>query len=401
MGTVGYIYSYRVKNPDWQVETRLQKEKIRDYCTQNSLGLLKLYEEPMTSRPDNKPILKKLLNDAKLKSFSSLVIIDLDRFGKDDQVKNNISKWLSQNNIKLITISEPMRAVSTSLTESAKIQRIKQKVKDIPSLPEVVTKVVRLVQDPNSSASNVGKVISHDPGLTAKVLKLVNSAYYGFPKQISSIQHAIMILGFATMRGLVLSSSVVKIFTPKSTGMASLDYKKFWKHSLLSAIAAKVADGHTDKQAEDDIFSAAIMHDIGKIILEQYDHENYVQALKQAPEPLNYKMVLNSEKSNCAVTHCEIGSIVAQGWNLPQSITDVILHHHTPLLSADYKNLTSMVYLGNILSHLALKETALDINLIDMSVLNYLGIDTDSLLLIYSEILEKSETMEGMDDFFE
>ncbi len=401
MRIVGYIYSYRVKNPDWEVETRLQKEKIRDYCAQNSLGLLKLYEEPITSRPDNKPALKKLLNDARLKSFSALVIVDSDRFGKNEPFQNNILKWLSQNNIKLIIINETSATGAKNTTESAKVQRIKQKVKDIPSLPEVVTKVVKLVQDPNSSASQLGKVISHDPGLTAKVLKLVNSAYYGFPKQVSSIQHAIMILGFATIRGLVLSSSVVKIFTPKSTGLISLDYKKFWKHSLLSAIAAKVAGEYTGRQVEDDIFSAAIMHDIGKIILEQYDHENYIKALRQAPDPLDYKRVLNSEKQNCEVTHGEIGSIVAKSWNLPQSITDVILHHHAPLISADYKNLTSMVYLGNILSHFAIKEVALDISFIDMSVLNYLGIDGDTLLQIYSELLEKSDNMEGMNEFFE
>ncbi len=398
MGTVGYIYSYRVKNPDWEVETKLQKDKIRDYCAQNSLELSNFYEEPITSRPENKPVLKKLLNDAKFNSFAELIIVDLDRFGRDEQIKKNILKWFTQNNIKLITINA---TTAQNTTESAKIQRIKQKVKDIPSLPEVVTKVVKLVQDPNSSALQLGKVISHDPGLTAKVLKLVNSAYYGFPKQISSIQHAITILGFATMRGLVLSSSVVKIFTPKSTGLIALDYKKFWKHSLLSAISSKTVGEFTGHKAEDDIFSAAIMHDIGKIILEQYDHENYIKALKQAPEPLNYKMVLSSEKKHCEVTHGEIGSIVAQSWNLPQSITDVILHHHTPLASTNYKNLTSMVYLGNILSHFAIKEAALDISSIDMSVLNYLGIDSDSLLQIYSDILEKSDNMEGMDEFFE
>ncbi len=96
-----------------------------------------------------------------------------------------------------------------------KAERIRLKVRDIPSLPEIVTKVMQLVQDPMSSAFQLGRVISHDPGLTSRVLRLVNSAYYGFPKQISSIQHAITILGFTTMRGLVLSSSIFKYLLQK------------------------------------------------------------------------------------------------------------------------------------------------------------------------------------------
>ena len=204
------------------------------------------------------------------------------------RIKSELKKY----DVEVYFIEEESLTAGTPEAQS-KINRIKKKVQDIPSLPEIVTKVMELVQDPKSSASQLSKVISHDPGLTSRVLKLVNSAYYGFPKQISSIQHGIMILGFTTMRGLVLSSSIFKIFAPKSDKEMSLDYKKFWKHSLLTAICSRIINTHLRIQEEEDIFSAGILHDIGKVILDQYDHENYIKALREIESPLAFTQTLS------------------------------------------------------------------------------------------------------------
>ena len=151
-------------------------------------------------------------------------------------------RGLSRHSIELYSITEN-EYLSDPYQEDVqeKINMVLRRVKDIPSLPEVVTKIMELVSNPTSSAAELSKVIAHDPGLTTRVLRLVNSAYYGFPKQISSVQQAIMILGFTTMRGLVLSTSIFKIFTPKDSKTGkTIDYKQFWKHSISVALCARV-----------------------------------------------------------------------------------------------------------------------------------------------------------------
>jgi len=399
---VGYINSYRLHELDREIELKIQRERIAEFCEKHSMQLINVYEEPSESRDDYKPALLQMLNDAANKTFDSVVVLKLDKFGQEGVVKRWVLDELKKHNIQIHSLTENIlqKPIATPEEAATKANDIKQKVKDIPSLPEIVTKVMELVQDPNSSASSLSKVISHDPGLTSRVLRLVNSAYYGFPKQISSIQHAIMILGFTTMRGLVLSSSIYKIFSPKGDSSRMLDYKKFWKHSLITAIAAKNIKNYLKIQEQEDIFSAAILHDIGKIILDQYDHGNYIQAFMQAPNFLNHNLVLHAEQSFCGVTHTEIGSMVADNWNLPLSITEVIKYHHNPSEAKEYKNLSGMVYVGNILSHIILDQTPIELDLFDQDILEELGIQQDDLLNINMKVTEELQNVGDLESFF-
>lgn len=402
MKTVGYVNSYRLQEMERSLEIKIQKEKIHEFCKKHGFVLLKIYEEPEESRPDYKPELIKLINDASKKEFEQVITLKFDRFGHDDTMRTWVMSELKKYKVEAHSLAESkiQSQISPEVSAVAKAERIKLKVRDIPSLPEIVTRVMQLVQDPMSSASQLSRIISHDPGLTSRVLRLVNSAYYGFPKQISSIQHAVTILGFTTMRGLVLSSSIFKIFAPKSDLAKTLDYKRFWKHSLVTAIASKKINNYLQLNVEDDIFSAAILHDIGKIILDQYDHENYILALKEAPNPLSSTEVLSAEEKHCEISHQNIGYIVAEWWNLPESMSEIIRHHHNPLSSLENRKLTSIVYLGNIFSHLVLDTNILDINLFSSEVLNYLGLSEDDLFTINAEIAEEIENIGDLESFF-
>lgn len=402
MKAAGYVNSYRRHEFERNLELKIQKEKIQEFCEKHGFELQKIYEEPIESRPDYKPELMKLINDSSKKEFEKVIVIKFEKLGLDETMRDWVKDELKKYKTEIHSLTEsavPSLKKEDSLS-GTKADRIKSKVRDIPSLPEIVTKVMELVQDPMSSASNLSRIISHDPGLTSRVLRLVNSAYYGFPRQISSIQHAITILGFTTMRGLVLSSSIFKIFSPKNDSSKLLDYKKFWKHSLVAAIASKKINNYLQFNEADDIFSAAILHDIGKIILDQYDHENYILALKEAPVPVFHETVIAAEEKYCEISHQNIGFMIAESWNLPDSISDIIKHHHNPNNSFENRKLTSIVYLGNIFSHLVLDLNIIDIKLFDSQVLDYLGLAEDDLYSINAEIVEEVENIGDFESFF-
>ncbi|MEI7474630.1 MAG: HDOD domain-containing protein [bacterium] len=400
---VGYICSYKTNDTEKLYELKIQTDKIKEFCNSIGIELVKVYEEPLESRPDYKPSLARLIYDSSKGGFNKVVILHSENLGSDVEFVNWVKTQLIKNKVTITLIkdtpvSTPIK--NTAINPQEKIDRIKLKLRDIPSLPEVVTRVMELVQDPNSSAAQLSRVISHDPGLTSRVLRLVNSAYYGFPKQISSIQHAIMILGFTTMRGLVLSSSIFKIFAQKTDGIVFLDYKKFWKHSLVTAIASKEVAKFLYFQQDDDIFSAAILHDIGKIILDQYDHENYINVLKTPLQNRFLEQVIPVEEEFCGVNHCDVGNMVAETWNLPESISNVVMYHHDPLKAGKFVFLTSMVYIANLISTIIIDDLSLSESFFNKEVLEYLRIDIDDVGIILSKVIEETSNIDDLESFF-
>lgn len=401
MKAAGYISSYKNHKDDRFIEMNEQREKIENFCQENRHELIRIYEEYPTASPDYKPALMKLISDAAGKNFDKIIVLKFDRFGQDNLTRTWVISELKKYKLEIYSLNES-KTLNNNYSNSEIVNKVKQihyKVRDIPSLPEIVNKVMELVQDPNSSAAQLSKVISHDTGLTSRVLRLVNSAYYGFPKQISSIQHAIMILGFTTIRGLVLSSSIFKIFAQKNEIIKVLDYKKLWKHSLITAISSKKINKLLYSKEEDDIFSAAILHDIGKIILDQYDHDNYVKVLQEVSSSVDYK-IFEAERKFCGITHQDIGYMVAEEWNLPENLTDIMRYHHNPLESANFTKLSGIIYLGNLISNLILDFGDIDISLFDEKVLEYLGLNIDDIFKIYAEMLVETENISDLESFF-
>jgi putative nucleotidyltransferase with HDIG domain len=226
---------------------------------------------------------------------------------------------------------------------------ILKRIRDIPSLPEVVNRILEVLGHPNTPASEIAKLISYDPGLTSKVLRMVNSAAYGFQRQISSIQHGIMILGFNNVRGLVLSASIFKLLEGH-THPGGLNHKKFWEHSLGTAVAARLLAKQLRIPDADDIFSAAMLHDIGKVVMDVYFSEDYRTVLTTArhrgllPHGSEFYVL---EQAIMGVTHTSIGSFLATKWKLPVNITEVIEYHHQPHRAQHCQNLVYLVALAN------------------------------------------------------
>lgn len=270
--------------------------------------------------------------------------------------------------------------MSSSLTGAHEI--ILKRIRDIPSLPDVVNKILSLISQPNTPASEVARLISYDPGLTSKVLRMVNSAAYGFQRQISSIQHGIMILGFNNVRGLVLSASIFKLFEGH-THPGGLNHKQFWEHSLGTAIAARVLAKALCVPDADDIFSAAMLHDIGKVVLDVYFGPEYAKVLLEARKQhtsMHGAAFRHLEESVMGLTHTSIGGQLAVKWKLPMTITEVIQHHHQP---DQAQNCEAMVYLVALADEMAVlqyeKAGVFYLEHFTPELLDYFNLEEDSL----------------------
>jgi len=242
--------------------------------------------------------------------------------------------------------------VATMTDQTAKrYQKIVQDLGQIPTMPTIASKVMQIVNDPKSNAEDVAKFISKDVALTSKVLRLANSAFYGIPRTISSVNSAIVILGFNTIRSLVLSASVIKVF-PAKPGAVSFDRKSFWKHSFMVGIAARMLAQILRRRKLVDLemaFSAGLLHDIGKLILEQFAEAEYLPILKTAREkglPL-YQV----EKSLLGIDHAEVSGMLADKWQMPLELKVPICMHHTPLEEREMPEMAAIVHYANHLAH--------------------------------------------------
>jgi HD-like signal output (HDOD) protein len=226
------------------------------------------------------------------------------------------------------------------------LQATISKIATLPTLPTVITRISKLLQNPQTSAEEIGKVITTDQALATKVLKLVNSAFYGFPGKISTITHAIVILGFSTVANIVLTASILDVFRGQNKKSGDFDMEKFWLHSIACGAAAQAIAKCIGSPQKEESFIAGLIHDVGKIILCQYQPAAFDQILQDAQQ----KQILfyESEKAQFDYTHQEIGGLLAERWNLPANLSAAIKFHHMPSTSRDFFTITAIVHCADI-----------------------------------------------------
>ncbi len=227
-----------------------------------------------------------------------------------------------------------------------KLEQNFAKIDDLPSLSTTANNVIRITQNPKSSAGDVGKAISHDQSLTTKVLKTANSSYFGFPKKISTITHAIVILGFAHIKNIVLTTSIMDMFPSKGKNEV-FDRHEFWKHSLACAITADLIARRLGMQNLEEIFICGMLHDIGKIVLDTYLNDEFTNAVKLA----NEKGILlkNAETQIMSLDHSLVGGFVAEKWNLTPTLTKAIKFHHNPSFANESMRIVAIVHVADVL----------------------------------------------------
>ncbi len=238
-----------------------------------------------------------------------------------------------------------------SLSSSAKFELILRRVRDLPSLPDIVNKIVAVMGHPEVAASEIARLISYDPGLTSKVLRMVNSAAYGFQRQISSVQHAIMLLGFNTVRGVILSATIFKIF--ENNPAKGLNPNDFWRHSIETAVGSRVLAERLRIRYAEDAFSAGMLHDLGKMLLSSHCSSEYEPVLLSARQkglPCHGEAFYKLEKAHLGITHTELGYQLGIRWRMPSTILEVIQHHHHPEQAEEAIDLVYVVALANAFS---------------------------------------------------
>lgn len=226
------------------------------------------------------------------------------------------------------------------------IQQIIKGIDKLPTLPLIVTKLTELVKNPNTSAADIQNIIAKDQALSARVLKLVNSAFYGFSERISSISHAIVILGFNTIKNVALTASVFEMFGKMDEG-SEFDKEGFWVHSIAVAGVSKTIASHLRLTTGEDIFIAGLLHDIGKIILDQFAHDDYVKVI-QAVNERNI-LIMDAEMDVLDISHSQVGIHLATQWKLPPALVQMVGLHHKPELASDLAKATFCVHFADIL----------------------------------------------------
>ena len=233
-------------------------------------------------------------------------------------------------------------------SNSDRIKRITESIIGLPTLPTVVAKMIELVDNPRTSASSLARLIAADQALTARILKLANSAYYGFSREISTVNMAIVVLGFNTVKDMGLSLSVFDVFKSGKPN-TSFDLTRFWEHSIACGIASRMLARSYRTRFTGEAFVAGLLHDIGKVILNQYFQEEFLAIIEDQRRGITLE---EAETGIIGTRHTQIGSWLAEKWNLPRIISRTLLYHHEPW-APDKENLfIAIVSLADHLCHL-------------------------------------------------
>lgn len=231
-------------------------------------------------------------------------------------------------------------------TNPPDLNRIIARVEDLPTLPRTVLKITELVNDPKSSARDLARIITDDQVLAARLLRLVNSSFYGFPQPISTITGAIVLLGFDAIRNLLLTTSVFELF-PNRKNASLIRQEQFWDHSLGCAVGAKILGNHLRYDKVEELFVAGLLHDIGKIVEMIFLPEAFKEIVQLVRDE-NILMIAAEERI-LGYRHPEVGKLLAEKWNLPPKLTGVILHHHQPSEAGRFALEAAIVHLADIL----------------------------------------------------
>ena len=227
-------------------------------------------------------------------------------------------------------------------------QAIIGEISHIATLPEITLKIIRLVEDPGSTAQDLNKVISNDPALGARILKVVNSAFYGLPGQIASINRAIVLLGLNAVKNIAVAASLAKLFRGGQI-CPTFSARDLWTHSIAVATGTRLLAQRAGMGLPDEAFLAGLIHDLGIMVEVQIRRSQFVKAIEATAD--GSMTLRQAESSIIGVNHEELGAALCQTWKFPMSFVYVTGRHHRPWeLAEEHRPLTSLVHLADVLA---------------------------------------------------
>lgn len=229
------------------------------------------------------------------------------------------------------------------MPEGRLLQRILDDINDLPPLPRVAAQVMEMTNDPDVSAAELNNIISQDEALTANLLKLCNSSYYGLPRVISSVTQAIMYLGFQTVRNMVLTSTLDRVYADYDLSFYNFEPGGLSRHSFGTAIASQVISKRLRPGLRDTAFTAGLLHGVGKIILGKYVREHKNELMEVSDGQF---VTRAAEREVFGTDYAEVGSRIADNWNFPQELILAIGYHPEPEQAPGKPLLAVIVYLA-------------------------------------------------------
>ena len=277
----------------------------------------------------------------------------------------------------------------------AEIAALIEESVSLHTLPVVVLEANRIINDPASSAQDVANLIANDPALAERVLRLSNSAFYGFQKRIGNITQAIVILGFQAVKNLMITVTVIDSFQKDQND--STDYPAFWAHSVCTAIAANKLASLSKCSETEEAYISGLLHDVGKIIICQHLPELEEKVIESQQQ--GYTRI-EAELAHLGQSHAEIGAQVANAWGLPNPICDAIRNHHNCTRGEDDPfSLADVLQLADAVAHgFGLGNGSQPLPSLHPELSQRMGYDSDRLgkwLEVVSVAVEQSS------DFFE
>jgi putative nucleotidyltransferase with HDIG domain len=233
-----------------------------------------------------------------------------------------------------------------------RLKQVVSNIRNLPTPPIVFEQIQKVINSPETSVGDIASILSEDPAMSVKVLKLTNSAFYGLSREIDSVKQAVMIIGLEAVKNLVLSASVLSMF--KSNNANKEYHENFWRHSLATALSARViARDYQDGKVfnPDPAFSSGLVHDIGKMVIccfLQKDHQQIQEYMEKNPETPE----IAAEIAIMGFNHVQLGRQLAITWKLPERMADTVGYHHNPDLENASDN---FAYLINLADHNTIK----------------------------------------------
>jgi putative nucleotidyltransferase with HDIG domain len=229
----------------------------------------------------------------------------------------------------------------------ADLKRFIAKVEDLPTLPRTVLQITEFINDPRADTKNLSRLITDDQVLTARLLKLVNSSFYGFQQRVATVSGAILLVGFDAIRNHLLTTSVFDLF-PSRTAQSRRDQEMLWDHSLACAVGAKVIGTAVRCEKLEELFVAGLLHDIGKIVEMTMQPDDFARVAERVRE--GRLSIYAAEMEVLGHTHADIGRFLAERWNLPLKLVHIIAQHHSPTAGGAFAVESSIVHLADILA---------------------------------------------------
>ncbi len=216
---------------------------------------------------------------------------------------------------------------------------------DLPSIPVVIQKLQELIAKTDVSSHEVAKVVEADPPFVARLLKVVNSPFYGFRRKIASVEEAVTILGLNAVHQLLLATSLVSTF---GTNQRAVNVSDFWQHSFGVGAIAKRLLYRASNDTQSEVFVCGILHDIGRLVFARNEPDKFCAIYCDREQVTD----LTEEEEFFGIDHQKLGERLAQKWNFPESVITAIANHHTPMETPEsYRKLTSAVHIADLLTH--------------------------------------------------